>query len=231
MTDTDRTTPEDEGAIAPPDPCISLSIRFPLVLEPMYRQVDGLVLMAWAGDTGEALFCRKLTFEDRDVEPAQFIKEKLPRAVPVILMGVYDGDDGRLMYASTVKPPPDEGDDEGDDEDGMPWPLSMVLSDAGADPDKPCLLCDEDNTVPDRADFDRSKVHRECMLANIIGPLGHHLDHEFWCLNMDDPNCGRGTRQANLDLAALVARYGINAIMSGDFPKDTALLGNEATGA
>lgn len=231
MTDTDRTAPDDEDSTAPPDPGISLSIRFPLVLEPMYRQADGLVLMAWAADTGEALFCRKLRIEDRDIEPAQFIKEKLPRAVPVVLMGVYDGDDGRLMYASTIKSTLDENADDDDDEGGIPWPLAMVLSDAGADPDKPCLLCDENNKAPEKADFDRSKVHRECMLANVIGPLGHHLDHDFWCLNMDDPNCGRGTRQANLDLAALVARYGINAIMSGDFPKDTAPIGNEATDA
>jgi hypothetical protein len=37
---------------------------------------------------------------------------------------------------------------------------------------------------------------------------------------MADSHCGLGVRLANLDLAALVDRYGLEAVMKGDFPKD-----------
>lgn len=218
MTDTDTTERDaDDGAVTPPDPCVSLSVRFPLTLDPMYRQVDGLVLMAWAIDTGEALFCRKLKCDDLDdVNPAALITEKLPRLVPFLLVAVYDGDDGGLRYTSTVKPPVVK---EGHDRIGNVG-MSMALSMAAADPDQPCTICDD--AVPEGADYSPADVHPECLLTHLIGPLGHHLDHRFWCENMGDPHCGRGVRQAALDLHALVETYGLPAILAGEFPHDNA---------
>lgn len=220
MSDTAETTDEHtDEETTPPDPGISLSVRIPLVLDPAYRQPGGFVIMAWATDTGEALFLQKLKTEE-DIGTTHLFTQKLPREVPCVMAILYDGDDGRLVHASTVKEPAgDLSDTELNGESEFPEPMGRALDEAQGDPDQLCALCDEN--VPDGDDFDRTAVHRECLLANFIGPLGHHLDHGFWCENLGDPHCGRGARQANLDLAALVAEHGFIAVMLGQFPKET----------
>lgn len=206
MTDAEKT----------PDPGIALSIRMPLVLGPDERYPGGIVVRGWAGDTGEQIIGESLTMDQIDGNDPQWpmLIKKLDRPIRMILICAYDGDDGGLITTSVINP----GIEDDDDDDDIPKSLAVALAGATADPNEPCVLCDE--TIENGTTFDRTTVHRECMLANIIGPLGHHLDHDFWCVNMADSHCGLGVRLANLDLAALVDRYGLEAIMKGDFPKD-----------
>jgi hypothetical protein len=206
-----------------PEPGVSLTIRFPLVLGPDERNPHGIVLMGWAADTGELLICHRLQLEEMDEGMAWIIVKRLERRAPCILVAIYDGDDGAITNIKAIRQPAD------DDNDEPPAEVMDALAQANADPDQPCALCD--GNVPEGADFDRTKVHRECLLANVIGPLGHHLDHGFWCENMDDPHCGRGVRQANLDLAALVDRHGLRAVVTGDFPKDDLPIRTGGSGA
>ena len=30
--------------------------------------------------------------------------------------------------------------------------------------------------------------HRECSLRAVLGGIGHHIDHDFWCLDRKDPD-------------------------------------------
>jgi hypothetical protein len=211
VNDAEKTP--DENA---PDPGVALSIRMPLVLGPDERNPGGIVVRGWAGDTGERIIGENLTLDQIDGNDPSWpmLIKKLDRPIPSILMCAYDGDDGTILTTSLINP----GYGDEDDDDDMPVHLTAALSDATADPNEPCVLCDE--TIANGETFDRSTVHRECLLANIIGPLGHHLDHDFWCINMADSHCGLGVRLANLDLAALVDRHGLEAVMKGDFPKD-----------
>lgn len=218
MSDHDQSPEADD----PPDAGISLSIRLPLVLGPDERNPDGLVLMAWATDTGETLFQRKLSMDELSDDTAMAMVEKLDRPVHNILLIAYDGNDGEIMTTQILHTQLAAGGllvAAAEDGTGpMPAALKVALAETTADPDELCVLCDD--SLPNGAEYDRTLVHPECLLANLIGPLGHHLDHDFWCINMADPFCGLGARLAGIDLMALVERYGLKAVVSGDFPKD-----------
>lgn len=51
-------------------------------------------------------------------------------------------------------------------------------------------------------------AHRECLLRCVMGGIGHHLDHAFWCGVMGDPDGGRTYRQSALEVDALLAGRG-----------------------
>lgn len=73
-----------------------------------------------------------------------------------------------------------------------------------------CLHCDE--PVADTDDYLLTPViravgsvtiergHRECLFREVYGGIGHHEDHEFWCLTMHDPDGGRTRRQSALEV-------------------------------
>lgn len=220
MSDHDQS-PEADDQI---DAGISLSIRMPLVLGPDERNPDGLVLYAWAVDTGEMLFRRPLSMDEMNDDTAMAMVQKIDRPIARILLVAYDGNDGevltmQILQTEIAAPGIMVATEDGDDDTGsMPAALRAALDETTANPDEPCVICDD--SLPNGAEFDRTLVHRECLLANLIGPLGHHLDHDFWCANMGDSNCGLGARLAAIDLMALVERHGLTAVVRGEFPKD-----------
>lgn len=57
-------------------------------------------------------------------------------------------------------------------------------------------------------------VHRDCLLRSVMGGIGHHENHEYWCKQIGDPDGGRTYRQSAKEVAALVRERGI----SGMFP-------------
>lgn len=73
-----------------------------------------------------------------------------------------------------------------------------------------CLLCGEDVPPDEAADhpmFDMdgraSFPHWYCMLREVLGGIGHHEDHEFWCLTMHEPDAGLGYRASARRVAEL----------------------------
>lgn len=42
------------------------------------------------------------------------------------------------------------------------------------------------------------RAHRECMLREGIGGIGHLIAHEYWCLQQHDPDAGLTYRQSAL---------------------------------
>jgi len=44
-------------------------------------------------------------------------------------------------------------------------------------------------------------AHRECLLREVMGGIGHLEDHDFWCLGVGDPDGGRTYRQSALEVA------------------------------
>jgi hypothetical protein len=60
-----------------------------------------------------------------------------------------------------------------------------------------------------------TRVHTECILRSVVGGIGHHLDHDYWCKQMHDPDGGRSLRQSAREVAALIREKGIENINHG----------------
>jgi len=39
-------------------------------------------------------------------------------------------------------------------------------------------------------------VHNECQLREALGGIGHLIAHDYWCLQMHDPDAGLTSRQS-----------------------------------
>lgn len=62
-----------------------------------------------------------------------------------------------------------------------------------------CTLCEEpiaDWTTS--VEIGRDLAHRECVLRNVLGGIGHLLDHPHWCLQVHDPDGGMTYRESAL---------------------------------
>jgi hypothetical protein len=81
----------------------------------------------------------------------------------------------------------------------------------------PCLLCREPVGPDDeqaegvwRDQHSRQYlVHRECALRNVIGGIGHLLDHYLWCTISKDPDGGRTYRQSAIEVDQWVRQHGV----------------------
>jgi hypothetical protein len=198
-----------------PDPGIDLSIQLPLILAPKYRAADAVILHGYNAETGELLFTRHLIAPEHSKSVADPDVAIETRIVEHLLLVAYDGDDGAIFKAELIHTNCPGGES---DERGVPSRLAKRLAEAKGDPDKPCSICDD--TVPGGADIDHTECHGECVLMNLIGPLGYHLDRAFWIDNMNDPYAGRTIRQAAIELDRLVTLHGFRAVATGSFPKD-----------
>lgn len=77
-----------------------------------------------------------------------------------------------------------------------------------------CELCQEpvrpgDETQPLNGGL--FMAHRECLLRNVMGGIGHLEDHLRWCVQAHDPDGGRTYRQSALEVDAWIRRWGIEA--------------------
>jgi hypothetical protein len=104
---------------------------------------------------------------------------------------------------------------------GDPWPSGIC--DEGTQVETPlgvlCLLCREPIQVFDQGSFMASAlglhdagpqpVHRECSLRSVLGGIGHHISHDYWCSEMKDPDAGGSYRQSALLVWDLVKDHGI----------------------
>lgn len=66
-----------------------------------------------------------------------------------------------------------------------------------------CVLCREPIETLDVARIHPGFAHRECAQRSVLGGIGHHEDHSYWCLNVGDPDGGRTYRQSALEVVAL----------------------------
>jgi hypothetical protein len=94
---------------------------------------------------------------------------------------------------------------------GEPWP-SGICDDANARQvpvpvGESCVLCDDLIISSDQGSFmgalvnDKpamAPVHRECSLRSVLGGIGHHVDHEYWCEVFGDPDGGQSYRRSAL---------------------------------
>jgi hypothetical protein len=74
-----------------------------------------------------------------------------------------------------------------------------------------CVLCNEptDQAHP---------IHRVCGIRSALGGIGHLLDHRYWCVVRQLPDAGLSWTASARCVDALVARYGIEAVVGGSFP-------------
>lgn len=40
------------------------------------------------------------------------------------------------------------------------------------------------------------RAHYECIFRSVMGGIGHHEDHSYWCVNMGDPDMGLSYRES-----------------------------------
>jgi hypothetical protein len=66
-----------------------------------------------------------------------------------------------------------------------------------------CASCDEPIESLDVVRIAPGFAHRECAMREVLGGIGHHEDHSYWCLNVGDPDGGRTRRQSALEVFAL----------------------------
>jgi hypothetical protein len=82
-----------------------------------------------------------------------------------------------------------------------------------------CGLCEE--AIEDGEDYEPMPfvagdgtveakfVHRDCVVRSVLGGIGHHLDHDYWCGHMHDPDGGRTLRESAREVCALLRERGI----------------------
>ena len=75
-----------------------------------------------------------------------------------------------------------------------------------------CVYCDEailphDAWTPLNA---AQYGHYECGLREVMGGIGHHLGHEYWCKQQHDTDAGLTHRQSAKMVVALIDLLGID---------------------
>lgn len=68
---------------------------------------------------------------------------------------------------------------------------------------------------------DTTTQHRECMLRDVLGGIGHLLDHDEWCIRRGDPDAGFSYRESALAVDELTARFGTENVVNGTFTRPT----------
>lgn len=74
-----------------------------------------------------------------------------------------------------------------------------------------CPLCNEEMSEEDLLDTHLIATHRECLLRDALGGIGHLVAHDHWCRRMHDPDAGFTYRESALLIAAAVRVLGIDA--------------------
>lgn len=66
-----------------------------------------------------------------------------------------------------------------------------------------CILCSEPIESLAVVRIHPGFAHQECGLRSVLGGIGHHEDHSYWCENQHDPDGGRSYHQSALEVKAL----------------------------
>lgn len=61
-----------------------------------------------------------------------------------------------------------------------------------------CLICDRPisqgeqtpDPIYDGRDGSARFAHRACMVREVLGGIGHHIAHDYWCVDRGDPDAG-----------------------------------------
>ena len=81
-----------------------------------------------------------------------------------------------------------------------------------------CQMCGEPMTsMEEKESIAKHRyliVHRECGLRSALGGIGHHVDHYKWCVQAGDPDMGLSYRESARRVDALVAGWGIDAVVA-----------------
>ena len=85
-----------------------------------------------------------------------------------------------------------------------------------------CVLCDEpighyDAWVPLNA---QQLAHHECSLREVMGGIGHHLGHDYWCAQQRDTDAGLTYRQSAVLVKVLVELLGVEEVVRRGAVKD-----------
>jgi len=73
-----------------------------------------------------------------------------------------------------------------------------------------CPLCDTDLGGSDIYPMNPvQRAHRVCLLRSVVGGIGHLTDHEYWCVEMHDPDAGLGYYESALRVDDWVAEHGV----------------------
>lgn len=80
-----------------------------------------------------------------------------------------------------------------------------------------CALCDEDISTYDAwVPLNPMQYgHHECSIREVLGGIGHHLGHEYWCLQQRAPDAGLTYRQSAKMIVALIDVLGIDEVSKG----------------
>lgn len=102
---------------------------------------------------------------------------------------------------------------------GAPWPSEIC--DGGRQLPTPvgelCVLCSELIAPHDQGVYigtvatvdappSLQPCHRECEFREVMGGIGHHRDHTYWCKEQHDPDGGLTSRQSALEVWALFTK-------------------------
>jgi hypothetical protein len=78
-----------------------------------------------------------------------------------------------------------------------------------------CVYCDE--TIEDHDAWSPLNAvqygHYECGLREVMGGIGHHLGHEYWCVVQRDTDAGLTRRQSAKLVVALIDMLGIDEVV------------------
>lgn len=66
-----------------------------------------------------------------------------------------------------------------------------------------CSSCGEPIVTLNIVRIGTGFAHQECGLRDVLGGIGHHEDHSYWCENVGDPDGGRTRRESALEVWAL----------------------------
>ena len=85
-----------------------------------------------------------------------------------------------------------------------------------------CILCDE-TLDPYEAWVPLNKeqyAHHCCSLREVMGGIGHHLGHDYWCKQMHDTDAGLTRHQSAQMVVALVDILGVEEVVRRGAVKD-----------
>ena len=61
-------------------------------------------------------------------------------------------------------------------------------------------------------------AHRECLMREALGGIGHHLGHEYWCSIRRDPDAGLTRHQSAVLVLTLMELLGPETMAANAIP-------------